>query len=352
MSSQPDSELSPNQQAMLDLALACDLKASNTESHDAIRTRHRGIKTQRDAASYVHEVEGKIDGKRQFPRLKASVGPSTTMTITASKSKTTAAQPNGSQATIAIIVLIVFMILAGWLAPAGLNLVLVTLSMSLLLVVLGITITKNPLGVLINDRNLMSLSRFQMAVWTVIILGAYFTFAMVRIRALAEGSLNGQTVTDPLDIAIDWHLWALLGISTTSLVGTPLILSTKKDKQPTDLAVQKAAQMVDEPEQAVMDNKQGTLYANTNISYAGMSLMNKRDELANTAQIDLAKVQMFYFTVIAAVCFFVMIIKQLVAANSALGSLPLLPDGFVAILGISHAGYLTSKTIGHTKEQP
>jgi dipeptidyl aminopeptidase/acylaminoacyl peptidase len=46
-----------------------------------------------------------------------------------------------------------------------------------------------------------------------------------------------------------------------------------------------------------------------------------------------------------------MVVKQLVAANSALGSLPLLPEGFVAILGISHAGYLTSKTVSHTKEQ-
>jgi hypothetical protein len=41
------------------------------------------------------------------------------------------------------------------------------------------------------------------------------------------------------------------------------------------------------------------------------------DELSNTARIDLAKVQMFYFTVIAAICFFVMVFKLLVAAKDS-----------------------------------
>jgi hypothetical protein len=80
--------------------------------------------------------------------------------------------------------------------------------------------------------------------------------------------------------------------------------------------------------------------------------MFQGDELINTAQIDLAKVQMFYFTIIAAICFFVMVFKELIAGNTSLGTLPVLPDGFVAVLGISHGGYLTSKSINHTKSQP
>ncbi len=352
MSVQPHSGLSPNQQAMLDLTLACDLKASKSELHADIRSRHKGIKTPRDAANYIHEVEGKIHGRRQFHQIKTSLETTTTRTAPVMmKSISTPAQTSTFQSTLGILLLLGFMVVAGWFAPAGLNLVLVTLSLSLVLVVLGIAITKNPLGVLISERNLMSLSRFQMAVWTVLVLGAYFTFALVRIRAFAEGSLNGQPVTDPLNITIDWHLWALLGISTTSLVGAPLILSTKKDKEPAASVTQKTAQLVNEPEQDIIANKQGTLYANSKISDARLTDMFQGDELTNTAQIDVAKVQMFYFTIIAAVCFFVMILKQLVAANTALGSLPLLPEGFVAILGISHAGYLTSKSISHTKEQ-
>ena len=190
-----------------------------------------------------------------------------------------------------------------------------------------------------------------MAAWTVVVLGAYFTFAMMRIKQWAEGMPGGLAIADPLKIEIDWHLWALLGISTTSLVGSPLILSPKKDKEPDSSVMKKTAQMVNEPEQDVVANKQGTLYANSKISDARLTDMFQGDELSNTAQIDLAKVQMFYFTIIALICFFVMVFKQLVTPGSDLSKLPVLPDGFVALLGISHAGYLASKGISHTKSQ-
>ena len=346
-SAHPHSELSANQRSMLDLAVGCDLRVSEPGKHPAIRARHHAIKTNQDATDYIREVENKIHTRRRFKPLKPNTPPAQLV-----KPLAMPLPVSGVQASFAIIFLMALMIVTGWFAPAGVNLVLVTLCMLLVMLVMGIAITKNPLGVLISDRNLMSLARFQMALWTVLILGAYFTYAMVRIKAMAEGSLNGHPVTDALNIQIDWHLWALLGISTTSLVGAPLILSTKKDKEPAPLVTQKTAQMVNEPEQDVIANKQGTLYANKNISDARLTDMFQGDELTNTTQIDLAKVQMFYFTVIAAICFFVMVVKQLVSTGSDLSQLPLLPDGFVAILGISHAGYLTSKSISHTKSQP
>ena len=122
---------------------------------------------------------------------------------------------SGVQSTAGLLLLLGLTILAGWFAPAGVNFVLVTLCMGLVMVVLGIAITRNPLGVIISERNLMSLSRFQMAAWTVVVLATYFTYALMRIKALAEGTLNGLPVTDALKIEIDPHLWVLLGISTT-----------------------------------------------------------------------------------------------------------------------------------------
>jgi phospholipase C len=56
--------LSKNQQSLLDLALACDLKISPPSQHDAARARHRQILQQRDADAYIREVEGKIHSKR------------------------------------------------------------------------------------------------------------------------------------------------------------------------------------------------------------------------------------------------------------------------------------------------
>ena len=335
---------------MLDLALACDLQVSESGQHNDIRLRHLSIQTQQNAADYIREVENKIHSRRKFKPTK----PNTVTAQIISKLAAPAARPmpvNGLQASLGILVLMTFMILAGWFAPVGLNLVLVTLCMMLVMVVLGIAITKNPLGVVISERNLMSLARFQMAVWTVVVLGAYFTFAIMRIKALSDGSLNGHAVTDPLNITIDWHLWALLGISTTSLVGAPLILSSKKNLEPAPNVTQQAARMTNEAEQDVSANRQGTLYANSQLSDARLTDMFQGDELTNTTQIDIAKVQMFYFTVIAVVCFFAMVFRVLVNGTSDLGQLPLLPDGLVAVLGISHAGYLTSKSVSHTKTQ-
>jgi hypothetical protein len=273
-------------------------------------------------------------------------------------------------ATPAILLLAVFMVAAGWWAPPAMSFVLIVFLMLSVMLVLGLAITKKALGVLINERNVMSLSRFQMALWTIIILAAYFTFACVRIHAWKMGALNNHQVitdpvkakqplpdgafviVDPLDIGMDWHLFALLGISTTTLIGTPLILSTKKDDKPDPSAAQKVAPLIGERPEDIEKNKQGVLYANSTINDARLTDMFQGDELINTAQIDLAKVQMFYFTVIAALCFVVLVFQQLVQANTNLSSLPVLPDGLVALLGISHAGYLTSKTVTHTNTQP
>jgi hypothetical protein len=66
MPNSPEAPLSANQQSMLDLALGCDLKVSDPGQHIAIRARHKAIKTQRDAAQYIREIEAKIHGRRRF----------------------------------------------------------------------------------------------------------------------------------------------------------------------------------------------------------------------------------------------------------------------------------------------
>ncbi|MGA2243545.1 MAG: hypothetical protein ABSH48_00995 [Verrucomicrobiota bacterium] len=71
MPKEEKSELTPTQQAMLDLALACDLKVSDPAKHDVMRTRHQAIRTQRDAAAYIREVEVKIHSRRRFRKSAA-----------------------------------------------------------------------------------------------------------------------------------------------------------------------------------------------------------------------------------------------------------------------------------------
>src|SRR5262249_26045592 len=65
----------------------------------------------------------------------------------------------------------------GWL--------LVGATMTLYLLFLGRWIVGRPLGVLINERNLMSLSRFQMIAWTVLLLSAFVVIALKRLAVLS-----------------------------------------------------------------------------------------------------------------------------------------------------------------------
>lgn len=248
-----------------------------------------------------------------------------------------------------LLILIIAILAANWILSAGLNWLATAAAMFLFCAVLGYHSKGNPLGILINERNLMSLSRFQMLLWTVIILSAYFTMAMMRITA--------KGIDDPLAIAIDWHLWALMGISTTSLVGTPMIHSIKKKKEldKTTGVIEKTARTFKEEPKDVENNSEGLLYGNTSTSDAKFTDMFEGDELNNTAYIDMSKVQMFFFTIIAALSYIVLLYHTIVTSASAeegvkiLNEFPALSEGLIAILAISHGGYLSSKNIDHTK---
>lgn len=245
---------------------------------------------------------------------------------------------------IILLILIIAIIAAGFKASPGLNWLITAAAMLMFCVVLGLHSKGNPLGILINERNLMSLSRFQMLLWTIIILSAYFTMAMMRITDVG--------VADPLAIGIDWHLWALMGISTTSLVGTPMIHSIKKKKEPDKKTgvIEKTAKTFDETADEVEDNREGLLYGNTIISDARFADIFEGDELNNTAYIDMSKVQMFFFTIIAALSYTVLLYSMVTSADlSNLEQFPALSEGLIAILAISHGGYLGSKNIDHTK---
>ena len=88
------------------------------------------------------------------------------------------------------------MFLAGtqWKSEGGL--IGITLGLTLILMTIGWGIAGRADGILINEKNVMSLSRFQMAIWTILVLGAYFTYAFARLR-------KGDPA--PLDIQMDWH---------------------------------------------------------------------------------------------------------------------------------------------------
>jgi hypothetical protein len=220
----------------------------------------------------------------------------------------------------------------------------IALSMLAFVLALGADLQGTPLGMFISERNVMSLSRFQLAMWTILISSAFVTIGLARVFAPAE---------DPLGIQIPAQLWQLLGISATSAVGASLILQGKTNKEPADedkMAAKVAKQTGDVSPQTVKDNRKGIMYANASPKDARITDIFEGDELANTAYLDLSKVQMFFFTLIALIAYAVNL-YQFMADNTPenLESFPVLSPGLIAILGISHAAYLGNKGVTHTK---
>jgi hypothetical protein len=249
--------------------------------------------------------------------------------------------------TTAMLIVLAAVGLAAWYLPQGKNWIAAFVLMIGFVLVLGKLMTGRAWGVLINERNVMSLSRFQMLVWTVLIISAYLVIAMERVR--------NTNIPEPLLIGIDWHIWALLGISTTSLVGTPLLNGNKTRQDPGDTdedtqdAVDKAARSLRESPSDVEENRVGVLYGNKSIEDARFTDLFQGDELADAAFLDVGKLQLFFFTAIIATTYGVQL-YQLIANNDLSDdvSLPSLNDGLLALMGVSHAGYLGSKGITHT----
>lgn len=172
------------------------------------------------------------------------------------------------------------------------------------------------LGFLIDATNRVSLSRLQLVAWTVLIISAYSTAALWNILHRAG---------DPLAIAIPAQVWALMGISVASFIGSPIVKSAKR-----------AAGKLSEnaaPEQA----------RSTDI-FTG-------EEVGSENTVDLGKVQMFLFSLIVFVAYAVAIgalLLDTASKNALIAEFPGLSDGMLALLGLSHTGYLAAKAVPQT----
>jgi hypothetical protein len=224
----------------------------------------------------------------------------------------------------------------GLLAAWALVMVLLTLSLA----IIGHGTTGLYKGVLIDDRNMVSLSRSQMVLWTILILSAFITASLSNLAA---------GVKDPLSIRIPEELWILMGISTTSLVGSPLIKSTKYPKETHKDDKKMASEHLER--KGLKKEKiefKGHIIAHKEPEMASFSNLFEGEEAGNAARIDLAKVQMFYFTIILALAYAVALGKMF-AGSATIHEFPDLNPSMVWLLGISHGGYLIHKAVPHTR---
>lgn len=251
--------------------------------------------------------------------------------------------------TLSIFIFIVGVGTIGLLIPYDMRLLTWICNIALLLVftlIVGHGTTGIWRGVLIDDRNKISLSRMQTLAWTILILSAFLTAALTNMLIAMQGRIDTNALSQALRIAVPSDLWILMGISFASLIGSPLIQDRKKQadtkNQPDNSQPANTQPFPNDPTRAVV---QGTIVVNNDPHSAQWSNMFMGEEVANEDCLDLGKLQMFYFTILLVFSYGVLIGTQFMNGNTAFHAFPVLDGSVVALLGISHAGYLANKYI-------
>jgi hypothetical protein len=244
-------------------------------------------------------------------------------------------------------------------------------------------------GILIDaGRNMMSLSRLQIVLWTCLILSAFVTTALGRYGDYAfskdayvcETMQTGQELTDeqkcaePLAIQLPPLLWALMGISVTTAVGSPLLKANKAQRTAEEDRRKEANRQVrlasgvqaasaptygavlterrDSNEAAVQDagDAVGVMVRKASWQDANFADVFTGEEVATYGYVDIAKLQNFFFTMIAVIAYAVALGVEMAWAQTNVSSFflfPDLPESLIAVIGISHTGYLTDKAFTH-----
>jgi len=255
-------------------------------------------------------------------------------------------------------------------------------------------------GAFIDSRNRYSLSQVQAIAW----------LALVSSGIVAAGIANVRSgVATPLNLSIPIELLAAIGLSVTTLVGTPLIRSIKRGNNPDPVqTAQTMTNMGIEPQPpinnvtfgtstvapgqlapavvfgvpapaggggvaaapaagavgvaavapvpAVVAHNEGTIVALTSPQLTGWADLVRGEETGNSDKLDLGKLQLLYVTSVAILVYGALMFTTLgqVAADGSptLLAFPGLDDSFVGILGLSHVGGLAYQAAPHAKTQP
>ena len=208
------------------------------------------------------------------------------------------------------------------------------------LMVIGWLVNDRPVGAFIDNRNMVSVSKLQAGGWTVVILAAFATVAAFNA---AVPHADCCTVT-ALQIQIPNDLLLAMGISATSLVAAPALLSLKSTETPTVGAEQGAA---DRTGTTVIGN--GKVLTKQSPADASWADVVTGDELGNAGTPDLGKIQQALITLVLLGTYAGFVFRYLLNQPPTIGTLPLVDTSFVWLLGISHASYLAYKAAPHTK---
>ena len=221
---------------------------------------------------------------------------------------------------------------AGWLLPHqvgpgkayGLSFLVIVALLTLSLVCAGYATRNRHFGALIDSRGRLSLSRLQMALWTVVILGGWSAAVLANV---ASGDENAG------DVEIPGELLALMGISTTTLVASSAVKSYNQKERRLFVNLK--------------DDGQG---ATVDVGKARVADLIQGESAATRDIVDLGKLQALFFSLIVVMVYGWLVWSRLLHpvtldGQTRIASLPLINQAFVGIIAISHAGYIVKKAV-------
>jgi hypothetical protein len=190
-------------------------------------------------------------------------------------------------------------------------------------------------GILIDERNRVSLARFQWVLWFLVILSGYFT----------EAIWNAAKEADPP--TIQNQLLALLGITSGSAVISSLITDAKKAAPPPVAPVVVApANAAAVPPRPCPACQLGAMACHLGPDNASWSDLYTGEEAANFGIVDVSRLQKLVVTILLVMAFMVFLWGKLGEAATATAlAMPTFDENgsFLWLLGISHAAYLAQK---------
>jgi hypothetical protein len=197
-------------------------------------------------------------------------------------------------------------------------------------------------GILIDDRNRISLSRLQWVAWIIVLLGGYFAGAVWNVGYMENWKIKGHFPEMQAD------LWALLGIVSASAVASNLIVDRKKSQNGQTGGASNGT--VNAPPPTPGQPAQiGSIDRNVTPGEASWADLFLGEEVANRDVVDISRLQKLFVTVLLVVTYIRLLWIALGNPTQTTGfDMPPVSDpqggqGFLWLLGISHAAYLAYK---------
>jgi hypothetical protein len=263
-----------------------------------------------------------------------------------------------------IVFFIIIIALVGVLAPISWRLEVWIGTLVLLtafLIILGRGITGQYLGFLIDKRNKMSLSRFQLGLWLLLLGSAFLIAALTNLHIVMF-----SVPVNALSITIPPELLALFGVSATSFAGASVILNAKTNVQQqkdSTVAQNHSPQVVQNQNPQVVQNHSPQIAYRVDQNHSPQDAswydMFKGDDEANADYLDLSKVQMFFLTIILVLVYGVALGTMFMGVGDGVSpttltitAFPTLSTTMVTLLGISQVGYLAYKAVPRNSANP